>query len=374
MSSLSDLGIITSADILNKDVASLDDVPALPASEMKAKFDALSKLVVIPKVNEIIQRSNALLVLIDDLATIATMQGLVTAEEIAAWQQAADRAGVLGYDSAAAHNSIHRGKYLGDAVTNAQWNAIATGTFTNMRVGDYWTIGGIDWVICDFDYYIRCGLSDMTDHHIIIMPRTGMIIPAGTVLYGTSPQQTLTLLSGESSSAFKWNATASAPNTNTTAGGYKYSRMRQIIMKAANTIVIELFGASHVKPITEIYPNPSSATDSGLASSSTIFNDDDPNSITAKSICDLCNETMVYGQQVWGLGNAYGSVGHEIGYDKFQLSIFQLDRSFANIRGTWWLRSAYSATGASDVNAAGHASGSGSANASAVRPRFLLVG
>lgn len=365
MSDLSDLEIITSADILNKDVASLPDVPALPASELKAKFDALSKLVVIPKVNEIITRSNELLVLINDLASIATMQGLVTAEEIAAWQQAADRAGVLGYDRAAAHNSIYRGKNLGDAVTNSQWNAIAAGTFTDMRVGDYWTVGGEDMVITDFDYYLRCGLTDITDHHIVCMPRAGLTIPAGTALYGTSG--TLSFLTGENSTAFKWNP------TNSTNGGYKFSRMRTVIMKAANTIITNAFGANHVLPITELYPNPSSANDSGLASG-WAWVDGAQTDINAKSICDLCNETMVYGQQVWSRGSAYTSVGYEVGVEKFQLSIFALDRGFANNRASWWLRSVSSASHAAAVSVYGYANDNGASDTFAVRPRFLLVG
>jgi len=65
------------------------------------------------------------------------------------------------------------------------------------------------------------------------------------------------------------------PNTNTTAGGYKYSRMRTIIMKAADTIVTNAFGVSHVKAITQLYYNPSSATASGLANGWSWFSDTD---------------------------------------------------------------------------------------------------
>lgn len=280
----------------------------------------------------------------------------------------------LFYNNAGAHNSIYRGKFLGTSVTAEQYDAIFNGTFKDLYIGDYWTINGVDWVICDFDYYFRCGSTEITKHHVIIMPRTGLTIPAGTPLYGTSPQQTLTLLSGESSTAFKWNATAAAPTTNTTAGGYKYSRMRTIIMKAANTIVINAFTAAHVEPITVLYPNFSSASDSGLANSWAWFDNDNQNDPMAKSICDLCNETMVYGQQVWGRGSVYTNVGYEVGIDKFQFSIFALDRGFANISVGWWLRSVYSSADAAIVAGAGDASNRGSSNAFAVRPRFLLVG
>ena len=268
-------------------------------------------------------------------------------------------------NNAGAHNSIYRGKFLGNSVTAEQWAAIADGSFADLYVGDYWTIGSQDWVICDFDYYIRCGNANITQHHVVVMPRTGMTIPAGTPLYGTS--QTLTLLSGESSTAFMWNPTS------TTNGGYKYSRMRQIVMKAANTIVIGHFGSNHIKAIDELYPDPSSASDSGVAVNWAWFDQAQTN-IKAQSLCDLCNETMVYGQQVWGRGSAYTNVGYEVGMDKFQLSIFALDRSFANIYTYWWLRSVTSATGATLVDFVGYPAVVTASYVLAVRPRFLLVG
>ena len=144
-------------------------------------------------------------------------------------------------------------------------------------------------------------------------------------------------------------------------------------MRAANTIVIDLFGSAHVEPITEIYPDPSLATDSGLASNWAWFNgaqDTDK----SKSICDLCNETMVYGQQVWGQGSAFGNMVYEVGIDKFQLAIFRLNRNFANNRSNWWLRSVGSAAYACFVGGNGLANSYLTSNALAVRPRFLLVG
>ena len=288
-----------------------------------------------------------------------------------------------GNRNAGFHNSIYRGKSLGTSVTEAQYTQIANGTFDDMFIGDYWTIGGTDWVICDFDYYYRCGETDISKHHVVMMPRGGMSIPEGTALYGITPAQTIsfintanagvTVSSQESAGAFKWNATMEAPNTNSTAGGYKFSRMRQVVMRAANTIVIDLFGSAHVEPITEIYPDPSLATDSGLASNWAWFNgaqDTDK----SKSICDLCNETMVYGQQVWGQGSAFGNMAYEVGIDKFQLAIFRLNRNFANNRSNWWLRSVNSASGACYVDGFGYANGLATSFAFAVRPRFLLVG
>ena len=290
-------------------------------------------------------------------------------------------------DTAGFHNGIYRGKNITSYLTNGSlWNRIkgAGGykLFEDLYLGDYITVGSNSFAIVDFDYYLRCGSADLNEHNIVMMPVGAMNIPAGTALYGTSESLTfintanagVTVTSQESATAFKWNATMDAPNTNSTNGGYKYSRMRTVVMKAANTIVVNAFGAAHVKPITVIYPNPSDASASGLASGWAWFNQDDQSNIVCKSICDLPNETQVYGQQIWGRGSAYTNVGYEIGTDKFQFAIFAFHRNFANYRGYWWLRSVASASTAAHVNNIGAAAYDGSAPALGARPRFLLVG
>ena len=295
---------------------------------------------------------------------------------------------IIGDFSATAgyHNGIYRGKDITAYLTNGSlWDRIK-GTngyalFEDLYLGDYITVGSNSYAIADFDYYYNCGDTNVNVHHLVMMPTANMNIPAGTALYGTNDTLTfinttnagVTVSSQETATAFKWNATMADPNTNTTAGGYKYSRMRTVIMKAADTIVINAFGAAHVKAFNPLYPNPSSATASGLASNWTWFNSTDRTNILCQSICDLPNETQVYGQQVWGRGSAYTNMGYEVGVDKFQFSIFA-HRVFADTRSYWWLRSVHSASGAAFVNIYGNAYSGGSAYALGVRPRFLLVG
>lgn len=72
------------------------------------------------------------------------------------------------------HNSIYRGKYLGTSVTEAQWQEIANGTFDDMYIGDYWTIGGKTYRIAAFDYYLGTGDTVMTTHHITLVPDVPM--------------------------------------------------------------------------------------------------------------------------------------------------------------------------------------------------------
>ena len=291
-------------------------------------------------------------------------------------------------DTAGFHNGIYRGKnitsYLSDGTL---WNRIkGTGgyaLFEDLYLGDYITVESNSYAIVDFDYYLRCGSEDLNEHHIVMMPTGNMNIPEGTALYGVSGQTLqfintanagVTVSSQESATGFKWNAKMSDPNTHNTNGGYKYSRMRRVIMKAANTIVINAFGSSHVKPITVMYPNPSSETASGIASGWAWFANDDQSAADANSLCDLPNETQIYGQQVWGRGTVYTNMGYEVGADKFQFAICALQRNFVDTRANWWLRSVYSASYAALVGNYGYAVHLSPASASGVRPRFLLVG
>ena len=315
--------------------------------------------------------------------TIGTNAEVVTIDSIL--KEKANAISVIPIqDTAEFHNSVPRGKDISSYFTDGSLQSRISGTngyklFEDLWLGDTITRNGRTYMIVDFDYYIRCGeTGGITAHHIVLMPVGNMSIPAGTVLYGSS--DTLTFLNGsdvtnkETATAFKWNATAEAPNTNTTAGGYKYSRMRTIIMKAADTLVINDFGSNYITPINVLYPNPADAAASGLASGWTWFNSTDWNDILRRSICDLPNETQIYGQQVWGRGSAYTNVGYEVGIDKWQFSYFRMNRDKVNIRATWWLRSVYSAAHAAAVGGDGNANYLGSSIPRVVRPRFCLFG
>lgn len=285
------------------------------------------------------------------------------------------------------HNANPRGKNITAYLTDGSlWKRIK-GTngfklFEDLFVGDYLTAEGQEYLIVDFDYYIRTGDVDITEHHLVMMPRENMNIPAGTKLHGSN--ETLTLINTANAGVTvsfqeteinkKWNATLETPNDNSTAGGYKYSRMRQVIMRAADTIVVNAFGSAHIKPISVYYPNPADAAADGLASNGAWFANDDWTAPDRKSICDLPNETQIYGQQVWGMGSAYTSVGYEVGADKWQFSLFRVNRSKANNRAGWWLRSVSSAGRATNVLPAGFAYYNGTSYAFGVRPRFCLFG
>ena len=48
------------------------------------------------------------------------------------------------FPNAGSHNGIYRGNNLGSSVTEEQWNAIQSGTFEDLYIGDYWTISRVN--------------------------------------------------------------------------------------------------------------------------------------------------------------------------------------------------------------------------------------
>lgn len=84
----------------------------------------------------------------------------------------------LPADNAGSHNCIYRGMYIGDTLTTAQASAIASGTFDNMYVGDYWSVAStyneVYYVIAAFDYFLNKGDTAtsghvVTDHHVVLL-------------------------------------------------------------------------------------------------------------------------------------------------------------------------------------------------------------
>lgn len=69
-------------------------------------------------------------------------------------------------DGAAAHNCVYRGKALGSSFTSAQSEAIRSGKFIDLYIGDYWTVNGVDYIIAAFDYWLNTGDTPCTKHHV----------------------------------------------------------------------------------------------------------------------------------------------------------------------------------------------------------------
>lgn len=234
----------------------------------------------------------------------------------------------LTYDNAGAHNSIYRGKNLGTTVTEEQWEAISSGTFTDLYIGDYWVIGGVNWRIAAFDYYLNCGDTSFTKHHAVIVP--------DTCLYS-----------------------AQMNTTNVTTGAYKGSAMYTANLTQAKSTINSAFGSSHVLS-HRIYL--SNATSNGRASAGE----------WTDSTVDLMCEHMVYGSGIFSPVSDGSNVPNNYRVEKGQLPLFALEPSRICNRDTWWLRDVITAAGFANVYDSGDASCFYASDSRGVRPAFCI--
>lgn len=234
----------------------------------------------------------------------------------------------LTYDNAGAHNSIYRGKNLGTTVTEEQWEAISSGTFTDLYIGDYWVIGGVNWRIAAFDYYLNCGDTSFTKHHAVIVP--------DTCLYN-----------------------AQMNTTNVTTGAYKGSAMYTANLTQAKSTINSAFGSSHVLS-HRIYL--SNATSNGRASAGE----------WTDSTVDLMCEHMVYGSGIFSPVSDGSNVPNNYRVEKGQLPLFALEPSRICNRTTWWLRDVITAAYFACVASGGDALCDSSSASRGVRPAFCI--
>lgn len=67
---------------------------------------------------------------------------------------------------------VFRGAPLGTTITPAQKQAIQSGKFTDLWLGDFWQLNGRVYRIVDFDYFLG-GNGLRKRHHIVLMPDFG---------------------------------------------------------------------------------------------------------------------------------------------------------------------------------------------------------
>lgn len=139
-------------------------------------------------------------------------------------------------------------------MTAAQYAAIKAGTFDDLYIGDYWTIGDVNYRIAAFDYFLNAGDTECTDHHAVIVP--------DTCLYR-----------------------ASMNSTDTANGGYVGSDMYKSNLEQAKTIIKSAF-SGHVLNHRVYLVN---AVTNGAPSAGA----------WVSSEVDLMTEQMVYGCPVY---------------------------------------------------------------------------
>ena len=278
------------------------------------------------------EQLGAAVVTSDKLAALSVLathiaQNAVTAQKLAPEAVTRAKMAIDAFtlaDNAGAHNAVYRGKNLCSAVTAAQWAAIQAGTFKDLFIGDYWTINGINWRIAAFDYYLA---SDMTDHHVVIVPDTSLY-------------------------------TAKMNTSATTSGGYAGSQMRTTNLATAKTTINNAFGSDHILTFSAPLVN---AVSSGMPSGISTYD----------CTVELMTERQVYSSSIFS-GCPWGSstVPALNTKDRTQFPLFALNPHLASL-SWYWLRDivtdAYFA--ASNGATAGYASASYDGG---VRPYFCI--
>lgn len=243
----------------------------------------------------------------------------------------------LLFNNAGAHNAIYRGKSLGSTVTTAQYAAIKAGTFDDLYIGDYWTIGGVNYRIAAFDYYLDSGDTNCTTHHVVIVP--------DTCLYNAQMHNT-------SSGSYEGGA------ANTTAGGYVGSDMYKSNLEQAKTTIKSAFSGHVLKH--RIYLT--NAVANGRASGGA----------WCDSEVDLMCEQMVYGSGIFSPVSDGSNVPANYRVEKSQLPLFQHEPGRICNRDNWWLRDVITASSFARVNGSGYANYYNASNSFGVRPAFCI--
>lgn len=261
-------------------------------------------------------------------ATAASGSATSAANSAQAAQASATELAALLFNNAGAHNAIYRGKNLGTSVTAAQWAAIANGSFTDLYIGDYWVIGGVNWRIAAFDYYYKSGDTSCTTHHVVIVPDTNLY-------------------------------THCMNDTNITTGGYIGSKMYTEGLAQAKTTINNAFGSSHILSHRQLLVN---VVTNGKPSGGSWYD----------STVELMTEQNVYGGKIFGAGNDGSTVPYLYTVDKSQFPLFAHDPSMISNRQWFWLRDVVSAANFAFVDYRGYASYDSASFAYGVRPAFSI--
>lgn len=231
-------------------------------------------------------------------------------------------------NGAGMHNGIYRGKYLGNALTTEQKAAITSGTFEDLYIGDYWTIGGVNYRIAAFDYWLHCGDTECTKHHVVIVPDTNL-----------------------------YNAKMN--DSDVTTGAYVGSTMYTTNLAAAKTTINNAFGSANILNHRTYLKN---AVTNGYESAGAWYD----------STVELMTEQNVYGGKVFGNVQCGTNVPSSYTIDKSQFPLFALDPSRITNRAHWWLRDVVSGATFAYVHSYGYCTYNTASNSRGVRPAFAI--
>lgn len=236
------------------------------------------------------------------------------------------------------HANIYRGKYLGTSVTAEQYAAISAGTFDDLYVSDYWTIGGVNWRIADFDYWYGKDDTACSTHHVVIVPDTALV----------SAKMNNTNTTGSDPGGYVGSDFYTGANSNTG---------RATAIAAVNNA----FGAAHVMTKRLLFTNKVA---NGIATAGNWYD----------SKVDLMNEINVYGSYIFTPAPNGSTIPYNYTTDYTQFALFRLEPQRICNRAAWWLRDVVSAANFAGVFGYGYADCSGASHSLGVRPAFAIKG
>lgn len=269
---------------------------------------------------------------INELENAITQSCMATLEKLSA-QVDAIRAelNARNIDGAGAHNATFRGKSLGGAVTSAQYASIENGTFRDLYIGDYWTIGGVNYRIAAFDYYYQRGTQSgtVTKHHITLVP--------DTCLY----QHVMN-------------------DTQTAEGAYVGSKMYTEGLERAKKIICDAFGSAHI--LSHYIPLDNAITKhyvSGI--------------VGCVSTVELMTERNVVGSSIFR-NIAHGTtLPKEYSLDQAQFPLFAMRPDMVCNGTEYWLRDVAANVAFASVAYEGGMDYRIATNALGVRPSFSIT-
>lgn len=228
--------------------------------------------------------------------------------------------------NAGAHNSLFRGKDLGTSFTSAQSAAITAGTFDDLFVGDYWTIGDVVYRIAGLDIFLGIGDTPMTVHHAVIVTDASL-----------------------------YNAKMNAENTVT--GGYGGSALKTSGLADALATVTEAFGSSHILTFRTYV-----TTDGGAAGPT--------NAAWADTQIDVMTESQVLGRGSWGTQSQNGFNVN----DKYSIfPLFSHAPHLVTNRVSYWLQDIRNVSTFACIDGDGKSARGGASASMGVRPYFLIA-
>lgn len=248
------------------------------------------------------------------------------------------------------HNGIYRGKNLGTFTSTTELETflsnheIATGNFTDLYLGDYFTIQdgtyNANWMIAGFDTEFYKGWLDnpsnptpyITQHHLTLIPRAPLF-------------------------------NAQMNSTNTTVGGYKGSAMHTSTLPTVVSNLQTVLG-THLLKRYALLSNAVDTTRSNMfgtaggASSSWEW---------TEVYATLPSEVQIYGSTIWS------SSGYDTGEACMKLPVFNFINHVQFSRWDFvWLRGVASSSDFCIASGIGYAHAWGASNSLGVRPVICI--